>query len=109
MASMLGRAEMELCKSPKPGPSADHASYLRIDRADELKRSGIEPAPERGKRTRWSTFLSAHWNVLAASDFLTLEVWTTTGLVTHSLLSVINLADRVVNIASITTRPDESC
>jgi len=30
-------------------------------------------------------------------------------LVTHSLLSVINLADRVVNIASITTRPDESC
>ena len=39
--------------------------------ANVLKRSGIEPAPERGKRTRWSTFLKAHWKVLAASDFFT--------------------------------------
>ncbi len=29
-----------------------------------LKVSGIEPAPERGKRTRWSTFLKAHWKIL---------------------------------------------
>jgi hypothetical protein len=35
-----------------------------------------EASPERGKRTRWSTFLKAHWKVLAASDFLTVEVWT---------------------------------
>jgi putative transposase len=46
--------------------------------------------------------------VLAASDFLTVEVWTANGLVTHYLLFVISLADRVVNIAGITTRPDES-
>jgi hypothetical protein len=39
-----------------------------------LKRNGIEPAPERGKRTAWSTFLRAHWKVLAASDFFTVEV-----------------------------------
>jgi hypothetical protein len=44
--------------------------------ASVLKRNGIEPAPERGRRTSWSTFLKAHWNVLAASDFLTAEVWT---------------------------------
>jgi putative transposase len=54
--------------------------------ANVLKRSGIEPAPERGRRTRWSTFLKAHWKVLAASDFLTVEVWTGRGLVTHCLL-----------------------
>ena len=36
-----------------------------------LKRNGLEPAPERSKRTIWSTFLKAHWKVLAASDFFT--------------------------------------
>src|SRR6185295_7872747 len=73
-----------------------------------LKRNGIEPAPERSRRTPWSTFLRAHWKVLAASDFLTVEVWTGRGLVTHYVLFVISLTDRVVNIAGITTRPDES-
>jgi putative transposase len=76
--------------------------------ANVLKRNGIEPSPERSRRTPWSTFLKAHWKVLAASDFLTVEVWTGRGPVTHYLLFVISLADRVVNIAGITTRPDES-
>ena len=76
--------------------------------ANVLKRSGIEPSPERSKRTTWSRFLRAHWKVLAASDFLTGEVWTTRGLVTHYLLFVISLADRVVDIVGITTRPDEA-
>jgi putative transposase len=76
--------------------------------ANVLRRSGIEPSPERSRRTRWSTFLKAHWKVLAASDFLTVEVWTVRGLVTHYLLFVMSLADRVVAIAGITTRPDES-
>ena len=73
--------------------------------ANVLKRNG-EPSPDRGKRTPWSTFLKAHWKVLAASDFLTVEVWTGRGLVTHYLLFVISLADRVVRIAGITTHPD---
>jgi transposase InsO family protein len=76
--------------------------------ANVLKRNGIEPSPNRSKRTAWSTFLKAHWTVLAASDFLTVEVWTGRGLITHYLLFVISLADRVVHIAGITTRPDES-
>ena len=40
----------------------------------QLKENGIDPAPERGKRTTWSQFLKAHWNVLAAADFFTVEV-----------------------------------
>ena len=75
--------------------------------ANVLTRSGIEPAPERSKRTTWSTFLKAHWIVLAASDFFSVEVWTPKGLVTHYVLFVISIADRVVDIAGITTRPDE--
>jgi putative transposase len=76
--------------------------------ANVLKRNGIEPSPQRSRRTSWSTFLQAHWKVLAASDFFTVEVRTAKGLVTHYLLFVISLANRVVTIAGITTRPDES-
>ena len=72
-----------------------------------LKRSGIEPTPERGKRTPWSTFLKAHWKVLFGADFLTVEVWTGKGLVTHYVLFVIRLADRIVRMVAITARPDE--
>jgi putative transposase len=73
-----------------------------------LKRNGIEPAPERGKRTTWSTFLRAHWKLLAASDFFSVEVWTPKGLVTYYVLFVISMADRVVHVAGITARPDEA-
>ncbi len=76
--------------------------------ANVLNRNGIEPAPERNKRTKWSTFLKAHWKTFAASDFLTVEGWTGRGLVTYYLLFVISLADRVVPIVGITTRPDEA-
>ena len=48
-----------------------------------LKRDGIEPAPEREKRTSWRAFLKAHWDVMAATDFFTVEVWTPRGLVTY--------------------------
>ena len=76
--------------------------------ANVLKANGIEPVPERGKHTRWSTFLKAHWKVFAASDFFSIEVWTGRGLVTHYVLFVISLADRIVHIAGITTQPDET-
>ena len=54
--------------------------------ANVLKRNGIEPAPERSRRTPWSTFLKAHWKVLCASDFLTVELWTGKGLVNMDML-----------------------
>jgi putative transposase len=76
--------------------------------ANVLKRNGIEPAPERSKRTTWSTFLKAHWKVFAASDFFSVEVWTMRGLVTHYVLFVISLSDRIVHIAGITALPDEA-
>ena len=57
--------------------------------ANILKRNGIDPAPERGKRTTWSQFLKAHWNVIAAADFFTVEVWAPRGLVTFYVFFVI--------------------
>jgi putative transposase len=44
-----------------------------------LKRQGIEPAPERSRKTTWKEFLSRHWEQIVASDFFTAEVWTKSG------------------------------
>ena len=44
--------------------------------ANILKEHGIEPAPQRRRQTTWKTFLQAHWEVLAAVDFTTVEIWT---------------------------------
>ena len=52
-----------------------------------LKQHGIEPAPDRKRQTTWKTFIKSHWDVLAAIDFTTIEVWTKGGLVT--LLSAV--------------------
>jgi transposase InsO family protein len=69
---------------------------------------GIEPAPERGKHTRWSTFLRAHWGAIAATDFFSIEVLTWTGLVRHFVLFVIDLRSRRVEIAGIVHQPHEA-
>ena len=68
--------------------------------------TGVEPAPERRKGTTWREFLQAHWDVLAAADFFTVEVWTATGLTRYVVLFVIELATRGVHIAGIATAPD---
>jgi putative transposase len=44
-----------------------------------LKAHGIEPAPTRKRTGSWETFLKAHWDVIAAIDFTTVEVWTKGG------------------------------
>jgi len=72
-----------------------------------LKANGIEPAPDRKRTTTWKTFLKAHWDVLAAIDFTTIDVWTKGGLVTYYLLFVIDLKSRRVNFAGCTPNPDE--
>jgi len=70
-----------------------------------LKEHGIEPAPERKRTTRWATFLKTHWDQLAAIDFTTVEVWTTSGLVTYHLLFAMHLATRRVQLVGCTTNP----
>lgn len=69
---------------------------------------GIEPAPERRKRTPWSTFLAAHWDGLFAADFFTAEVLTWSGLVRYHVLVVMELRTRRVHVAGITRGPDEA-
>ena len=72
-----------------------------------LKEYDIEPAPTRARTTNWSTFLKAHWDVLAAIDFTTIEIWSKGGLVTFYLLFVMELKTRRVHFAGCTVHPDE--
>jgi len=73
-----------------------------------LKEHGIEPSGDRKRQTTWKTFIQAHWDVLAAIDFTTVEVWTKGGLVTYCLLFVMELKTRCVNFAGCTTNPNEA-
>lgn len=64
-----------------------------------LQDHGVEPAPERGTTTPWKTFLAAHWDGLAAADFVTVEVLTLAGLVRYVVFFVMKLKTRTVEIA----------
>jgi transposase InsO family protein len=66
-----------------------------------LDRHGIDPAPERNRRTTWKEFLERHWEMIVATDFFTVEVWTRRGLQRFMVLFFIDLATRKVEIAGI--------
>jgi putative transposase len=74
--------------------------------AKVLKEAGVDSAPERQKKTTWKEFLRTHWDVLAAADFFSAEVWTATGLVRYHVLFVIRLATREVHLAGIIPEPN---
>jgi putative transposase len=80
------------------GFDLSHSTVKRI-----LDAKGIVPAPERSKRTPWKTFLRAHWGVIAAADFFTVEVMTWTGLVRYHVFFVMDLKTRRVEIAGLTS------
>jgi transposase InsO family protein len=66
-----------------------------------LERHGLEPAPERNRKTTWREFLARHWDLIVATNFFTVEVWTKRGLQRFMVLFFIDLATRKVEIAGI--------
>ena len=70
-----------------------------------LEERGLEPAPERGRRPSWKTFLTAHWGAIAAGDFFTVEVLTWRGIVRYQVFFLIDLASRRVEIAGLAPDP----
>src|SRR5205085_5899029 len=66
-----------------------------------LERHGIEPAPERNRRTTWREFLARHWELILAADFFTVEVWTRRGLQRFLVLFFIDLSTRKVELGGI--------
>src|SRR5262245_51394085 len=76
-------------------------SLARTTIANILKCHGIEPAPERNRKTTWQDFLRRHWAQIIATDFFTIEVWTCTGLRRFTVLFFIDLSTRCVEIGGI--------
>jgi len=74
-----------------------------------LRRHHLEPARQRRKTgMSWQQFLKMHREVLAATDFFTVEVATWHGLVTYDVLVVMELSTRRVHLVGITPHPTDA-
>jgi len=72
--------------------------------ANILKAHGLEPAPERNRKTTWKEFLERHWDVLVAADFFSIEIWTPQGLTRYIVLFFMDLSTRRVHIAGMASQ-----
>ena len=72
-----------------------------------LLENGIDPAPERGRRMSWATFVKAHLGVLVGRGFFTVEVVTWLGLIRCHVLFAIDIASRRAEIVGIAANPPE--
>ena len=77
-----------------------HKTIARI-----LVKNGYDPCPDRGRKTRWSEFIKAHWQSLCAIDFFTTEIYTWAGLTRYYVLVVIDYATRKVEVVGISEQP----
>ena len=59
--------------------------------------------PRSSRKTTWKEFLTQHWDLIAAADFFTIEVWTAKGLQRCIVLFFIELSSRRVEIGGIST------
>jgi putative transposase len=66
-----------------------------------LELHGLEPAPERSRKTTWKEFLARHWELIVAADFFTVEVWTRRGLQRFVVLFFLDLSTRQVETAGL--------
>ena len=72
-----------------------------------LRRHNLAPAPKRSQSTTWKEFIRRHMDVLAGTDFFTVEVLTWRGLVTYYVLFFLHLETRRISLAGITRHPTE--
>src|SRR5215468_11122365 len=73
-----------------------------------LKRHGIEPAPERSRKTSWKEFLDRHWAQIMTSDFFRRNPLNLSGLGrVLVLLGLIKPSTRRVESAPTTAGMDE--
>jgi hypothetical protein len=69
---------------------------------------GLDPAPQRSKKTSWSTFIKSHSGAIAGVDFFTVEVLTPFGIVRDFVFFLIDIGTRRVHIAGISNQPSEA-
>jgi len=64
-----------------------------------LKRHGIEPSPERARKTTWKEFLQRHWHQIVATEFFTMAPSKRSGLAGLVILGFMKLSTRRVDIS----------
>jgi len=64
-----------------------------------LKRHGIEPSPERARKTTWKEFLQRHWHQIVATEFFTMAPSNRSGLAGLVILGFMKLSTRRVDIS----------
>ena len=84
------------------GYQVSNSSVQRILDDHGLAPNGRPP----NRKTTWNEFIRSHMEVLAATDFFTVEMLTPRGLVRCMVLFVIDLSTRKVEIAGIHVNPD---
>ena len=94
-AGVIGRIQGALANL---GHVLAHNTIAKI-----LKQHGIEPAPERSRKTTWKEFLSGIGSMFVASDFFTVEVWTKNGLQRFIVLFFMELSTRRVQLGGISS------
>jgi len=67
--------------------------------------NGIDPAPERGWRMSWATFIKAPSGAIVGMHFFTVEAMTWLGLIRYHVLFAIDIASRKVEILGIAVNP----
>ena len=84
------------------GYRVSNSSVQRI-----LEDHGFDPnGRHRKPKPTWNEFIRSHMDVMAATDFFTVEMPSARGLVRYMVLFVIDLATRKVEIAGICKNPD---
>jgi len=71
-----------------------------------LLEHGYDPEPDLTRKTTWKEFLSSHWNVLAACDPFSVELFVKGKLVRYMVFFAIHVATRKVEILGICAQPN---
>ena len=68
--------------------------------------NGYDPEPDLTRKTTWKEFLRSHWNVLAACDFFSVELFVRGKLIRYLVLFALDLATRKVEILGVHAQPN---
>src|SRR6267143_1975360 len=71
-----------------------------------LKRHGIEPSPERARKTTWKEFLQRHWQQIVASDFFTMDASKVSRLASLVVLCFMKVSTHGLDIAKAAGQRD---
>jgi len=71
-----------------------------------LIENGYDPKPDLTRKTTWKEFIKSHWNVLAACDFFSIELFVKGKLVRCMVLFAVDAATRKVEILGLPAQPN---